>query len=213
MPTPEPHGPSAGKSPGYETTDVSISGVLIFMLSLAAFVSVFFAVCFGIGRLINTAIVKHDGPPNRWNAQAGETPRHLEYLKSNAEAEQQELHRMTESFPTPRLAIDNGDQDVVDLHAREDLLLDHYTWVDRQKGEVRIPIERAMELTAQRGLPVAPATQVGPLMMGDKPIRVAVPLTDGFARTGPEQQALQTLEQQRMRGERPTDQASLATGR
>ena len=40
---------------------------------------------------------------------------------------------------------------------REDLLLDNYSWVDRSQGKVRIPIERAMELMPQRGLPVAPA--------------------------------------------------------
>ena len=46
---------------------------------------------------------------------------------------------------------------MADLHAREDLLLNNYSWVDQAQGKVRIPIERAMELIAQRGLPVAPA--------------------------------------------------------
>jgi hypothetical protein len=32
--------------------------------------------------------------------------------------------------------------------------LQSYGWIDQQKGVVRIPIERAMELTAERGLPV-----------------------------------------------------------
>ena len=30
-------------------------------------------------------------------------------------------------FPTPRLETDDGNQDTADLHAREDLLLDHYS--------------------------------------------------------------------------------------
>ena len=34
---------------------------------------------------------------------------------------------MTQTFPTPRLDIDDGNQDTADLHAREDLLLDHYS--------------------------------------------------------------------------------------
>jgi hypothetical protein len=42
------------------------------------------------------------------------------------------------------------------LHAKEDLLLDNYSWVDQSQGKVRIPIERAMELIAKQGLPVAP---------------------------------------------------------
>lgn len=34
--------------------------------------------------------------------------------------------------------------------------LNSYEWVDEKAGIARIPIERAMELTAQRGLPVLP---------------------------------------------------------
>ncbi len=52
------------------------------------------------------------------------------------------------------------------------------------QGKVRIPIERAMELIAQRGLPVAKAVEQAPLMTGDKKPVIAVPLTNGFARTG-----------------------------
>ena len=74
------------------------------------------------------------------------------------------------------------------LHEREDLLLDHYSWIDRSKGTVRIPIERAMELIAQRGLPVAPAPEHQALMVGDKQPVVQMPLTDGFARTAYEQE-------------------------
>ena len=61
-------------------------------------------------------------------------------------------------------------------------------WVDQSKGTVRIPIERAMELIAQRGLPVAPAVQTQPLMTGDSAPTVTVPLTNGFARTSYEQE-------------------------
>ena len=54
---------------------------------------------------------------------------------------------------------------------------------------MRIPIDRAMELIAQRGLPVAQQPQQNePLMAGDSPISVQVPLTDGFARTAYEQE-------------------------
>ena len=34
---------------------------------------------------------------------------------------------MTSAFPNPRLDIDDGNQATADLHAREDLLLDHYS--------------------------------------------------------------------------------------
>lgn len=41
------------------------------------------------------------------------------------------------------------------LRAAEEELLHGYAWLDREAGTVRIPIERAMELIAERGLPVA----------------------------------------------------------
>jgi hypothetical protein len=70
-----------------------------------------------------------------------------------------------------------------------------------------------MELIAQHGLPVAPEEQTDPLLAGDKAPVVTEPLTDGFARTGYEQQYLETLEQQRMRGEKPGETAALGTTR
>jgi hypothetical protein len=101
---------------------------------------------------------------------------------------QNKMAEITESFPTPRVQSDDGNQDIADLHAREDLLLSNYTWVDESKGTVRIPIERAMELIAQRGLPVTPAVQTQAQMTGDSTPKVAVPLTNGFARTAYEQE-------------------------
>jgi hypothetical protein len=37
-------------------------------------------------------------------------------------------------------------QQLKELHAREDQELTHYTYVDKAKGQVRIPLNRAMEL-------------------------------------------------------------------
>jgi hypothetical protein len=54
--------------------------------------------------------------------------------------------------PEPRLQI-NPRQDLLDLRAQEDQLLSGYSWVDRNAGVVRIPIDSAMKLVLQRGLP------------------------------------------------------------
>jgi hypothetical protein len=51
--------------------------------------------------------------------------------------------------PAPRLQADPL-TDLEALHARERAQLDGYAWVDRQTGTVRIPIERAMTLLAER---------------------------------------------------------------
>lgn len=54
--------------------------------------------------------------------------------------------------PEPRLQTDPR-QDLSDLHAKEDAVLDSYGWVDKNAGVVRIPIDAAMKLTLERGLP------------------------------------------------------------
>jgi len=55
--------------------------------------------------------------------------------------------------PEPRLQV-TPREDLRDLRAGEDQLLESYGWVDRNAGIVRIPIADAMKLTVQRGLPV-----------------------------------------------------------
>jgi hypothetical protein len=54
--------------------------------------------------------------------------------------------------PEPRLQTDPR-EDLATLRAREDEALRSYGWVDRNGGVVRIPIDRAIELTLERGLP------------------------------------------------------------
>jgi hypothetical protein len=54
-------------------------------------------------------------------------------------------------FPKPELEIDDGHGDWVVLHSRQQELLNSYGWVDRSNGVVRIPINRALDLIAQKG--------------------------------------------------------------
>jgi hypothetical protein len=57
-----------------------------------------------------------------------------------------------EPTPEPRLLVKPGD-DLKTMRAEESRVLNSYDWIDRDKGIVRIPIERAIEILAQRGLP------------------------------------------------------------
>jgi Na+-transporting methylmalonyl-CoA/oxaloacetate decarboxylase gamma subunit len=202
-------------TPGYETSDVKVGGIAVFLISLFVFLMIFFVFCFGMGKVINNALVKHDGPPNKWNQFQYSPENRGKNLESNAVLEQQQLHAMTARFPTPRLQMDDGDQDVVDLHDREDLMLDHYTWVNQQQGAVRIPIGQAMQIIAQRGLPVVSGgpNPSEPLMTADVQPKVTAPLTNGFARTGYEQklEVEQSRQQQEQHREaKPGEQAQLA---
>jgi hypothetical protein len=64
-------------------------------------------------------------------------------------------------FPEPRLES-NERSEINDFRIREEETLNTYGWVDQPGGAVRIPIERAMQLVAQRGLPTRPQTGAAP---------------------------------------------------
>jgi hypothetical protein len=53
-------------------------------------------------------------------------------------------------------------QDFEAFRAREDSVLGSYGWVDKEAGTVRIPIDEAMRLLVERGLPPAPAAPAHP---------------------------------------------------
>ncbi len=189
---------------GYELADANVSGAATFLVVLGASVAVVFVLAFGIGKLINMELTRQDGPPTKWSQMAGVKPGNME---SNPQMEQQQLQQMVTRFPTPRLQTDDGNMDVAEMHAREDMFLNHYSWVNAQSQVVRIPIAQAMQLLAQRGLPVEgqPAKSASPAatesaaqqrpMFGDASNAITAPLTDGFARTGPELDMIEAREQ------------------
>lgn len=63
--------------------------------------------------------------------------------------------------PEPCLQT-NGPKDLASMRAAEAEVLDHYAWIDPDHGIIRIPIGRAIDLLARKGLPyrtaVPPAT-------------------------------------------------------
>jgi hypothetical protein len=71
-----------------------------------------------------------------------------------AEATQDATKRLVATFPEPRLQPD----EYRDYEIYRKKVLDQansYSWIDKNNGSVRIPITRAMEIIAQRGLPAA----------------------------------------------------------
>ena len=195
------HGPRPDEidaSAGFERTDANVTGIMVFLTALAIFVAVTGFLCYGIGKVINAHMNKEDGPNSKWTKTVD--VRQLGNMPSSPEL-QNKMAEITQTFPTPRVQTDDGNQDVADLHAREDLLLSNYSWVDQSKGTVRIPIEQAMELIAQRGLPVAPTVQTQQPMTGESAPTVTVPLTNGFARTSYEQEQAQQEAVRQQQGE------------
>jgi len=204
---PEPHDSPKfdPEHPGYELTDVNTKGVVVFLAALCGFLIVFFALCYAMGKAINFGLLKQDTENAASSPYGGATPEAVQRrgrsLVNNPEQEQAEAARIAQSFPAPRPPVDDDDQETADMHAREDLLLEHYTYASAAgaAGTIRIPVEKAMELVVKRGLPVAatPATAVQGRMVGDTQANVTAPLTNGFSRTGYEQNQIDSREQQR----------------
>jgi len=120
------------------------------------------------------------------HAQAAVAKHHFADALATAQ-QKNKLAELSQPLPSPQSNPEDTNDDIAVLHAREDLLLEAYSWVDREHSKARIPIERAMVLVAQRGLPTAPAVASAPLMTGDRALSVNAPLTNGFARTANEQ--------------------------
>ena len=192
------HGPDEiDASAGFEQSDVRVTGIVVFLAALGVFVVVTAVLCYGIGKVINAHMDKEDGPNTRWTTTAD--IRQLGNL-ANSPAMQNKVAQLAQQFPSPRLQEDDGNQEIADIHLREDLLLNNYSWADPAHDKVRIPIDQAMLLLAKQGLPVAPAEQQTKLLTGDvKPV-VKAPLTNGFARTGYEQDQAQAEVVEQARG-------------
>jgi hypothetical protein len=66
-----------------------------------------------------------------------------------------------ERKPVGPLLQENPNPDLRVLQAEQERALTSYGWVDKSRGVVRIPVEEAMKLLAERGLP-APSPSPSP---------------------------------------------------
>lgn len=213
-PTPNPHPKFDAEHPGYEVTDVNTKGVVVFLGGLVSFLVVFFVLCYAMGKAINYGLLKQDQQAASQNPLSAVSPQAVqkrgESLANNPEQEQLQAAAIAQSFPTPRVPTDDDNQETADMHAREDLLLEHYTAADPSEGPegtIRIPIERAMTLLVKRGLPAAQsqANTVQSKLTGDTQYEASAPLTAGFARTGYELDQMESRAQKIGAGENPAE--------
>lgn len=65
----------------------------------------------------------------------------------------------------PRLQVDAPDE-LQALRASEEEILTSYGWVSKEAGVARIPIQRAMQLVLERGLPVTTTSMAPPATGG-----------------------------------------------
>jgi hypothetical protein len=127
----------------FERRDIGTSGVLWFLFGLAVAGVIVTFVVNGLYSYLEKRNEADQPPISPLVTNVPKDTRHLptdyrDYLKQN--------------FPSPQLEIDERTQlDKIRLNEEETLAT--YGWVDQKAGIVRIPIERAMDLIAQRGLP------------------------------------------------------------
>jgi hypothetical protein len=116
----------------HEESDVNVRGIFMFGMWLAAVAAVIHLAIWGVFVLL----------------ERRETTQSVQEFPLAAG---QELRLP----PEPRLQTVPR-LDLQALRAREDEQLQSYGWIDRDAGIVRIPIDEAMKLTLQRGLPTRP---------------------------------------------------------
>jgi hypothetical protein len=138
----------------FERRDIGVAGIIYFFAGLAAATLVIHFMLAGL----------YDFLDKREKAQQPA----VNPLITNVPADTRQVppNYPDKAFPTPRLEQDERNQ-LNDIRMAEEQKLASYDWVDQKAGTVRIPIDRAMELVAQRGLPVR-TQEAGPASTGSK---------------------------------------------
>jgi len=74
--------------------------------------------------------------------------------------------------PEPRIEVAPYEQ-IQQLRAHEDHILNSYAWVDKNAGTVRVPINRAIDMLAAKGLPSH--NYLDDILAGKKPAATSPP--------------------------------------
>jgi hypothetical protein len=112
---------------GHELSDLSARGISLFGLGLALLVIVALLVCYGLLVLLRDSQARRAEPPSA-------------------------LSPSRERPVGPQLEVQPG-QAMKEVRRQEEKHLKSYGWIDREKGLAHIPIERAMDILADKGLP------------------------------------------------------------
>lgn len=148
----------SGNHDGFEREDMSARAVFGFLVGLAIVTVLIYFVLRGVYSYLDAYESAHQPPQNP--------------LVQKTEADTRQVTPdEAGKFPQPRLETNERGQ-LNDVRLPEEETLNSYGWVDQKAGVVHIPIERAMELVAQRGLPVhSPSGVASTVPTKKEPIR------------------------------------------
>jgi hypothetical protein len=130
---------------GYEHEDLSPQGVFYFMGGVAVLGVVIYFILIGMYRFLDNYDRTHQPAANPMAATTRVDPQTMNY--------KQILDQAQQTFPKPVLEHSEQTQYMEELKKQNEVL-GSYDWIDQKNGVVRIPIDRAMDLVVQRGLPV-----------------------------------------------------------
>jgi len=139
QPTPIQPAPNPPNHDGFEQEDLSSRTALYFLAGLVLVGLVVYLIVFGMYRFLDSYATAHQPSMSPMVTPEADT---RAVTPENAE-----------TFPQPRLE-ENERTQFRSFIEDQDRKLATYDWVDKDRGTVRIPVDRAMELIAQRGLPV-----------------------------------------------------------
>lgn len=137
---------------GFEREDVSTTPLFGFLVGLVVTGVVVYYVIWGVFHFMDAYERKHQQSKSPMVAMQPDT-REPNTERTNAKIQQE--------FPQPRLE-DSETTEINDFRYQQDETLASYGWVDQSGGVVRIPIDQAMKLIAQRGLPTIPQAGTAP---------------------------------------------------
>jgi len=143
------HGHS-GHETGFEREDLSTRGVFAFMIGLAIVGVVIYFIIVGMYSFLDNYERSQMGTASPLVTTKGTISRVVT---------QADMDKAFKDNGAPMLETNERGQ-FRDFLMNQEGQLNSYGWVDEKAGVARIPIERAMELTVERGLPVYP--QGGP---------------------------------------------------
>jgi hypothetical protein len=140
------HGHHEG--PEFERQDMNPRAVYGFLAALAIMCVLAYFVIDGLYHVLDSYARKNQPPLNPMVTATTNDNRVVTPVEVNG-------------FPQPRLETDERGE-INGFRLQEEQKLHSYGWVDQNAGVVRIPIDRAMELIVQRGLPTTPRAGTTP---------------------------------------------------
>ena len=157
---------------GFEKEDLSPLGVMYFMAGLALVCVLVYFILVGMYRFLDAQDRARQAPLNPMAVKSGSDPATMSYKEIRDKAEQ--------DFPKPVLEHNERSQFTGEV-AKQDEVLGSYDWVDQKNGVVRIPIDRAIDIVAEHGLPVIPA---GEAAKASAPAQATAPAATAGGKSG-----------------------------